>query len=56
MLKEYDFTNGTRGKYAKAYKNGIKIDKQDKTSKKFFSVLLTQYQILDIIDKKIKII
>jgi len=29
MLEEYDFSNGIRGKYAKAYKEGVNIAKKD---------------------------
>jgi len=37
MLKEYDFSNGVRGKYAKAYKEGVNIVKLDTDVMKFFS-------------------
>jgi len=37
MLKEYDFSNGVRGKYAKAYKEGVNIVKLDADVMKFFS-------------------
>jgi len=37
MLKEYDFSNGVRGKYAKAYKEGVNIVKLDIDVMKFFS-------------------
>jgi hypothetical protein len=36
MLDEYDFSNGIRGKYAKAYKEGVNIIKLDQDVKKFF--------------------
>jgi hypothetical protein len=29
MLEEYDFSNGIRGKYAQAYKEGVNIVKID---------------------------
>ncbi len=29
MLEEYDFSNGVRGKYAQAYKEGVNIVKLD---------------------------
>lgn len=36
MLDEYDFTGGIRGKYAKAYAEGVNIVKIDKdVSEKF---------------------
>ena len=37
MLEEYDFSNGIRGKYAQAYKEGVNIVKLDKDVVKFFS-------------------
>ena len=36
MLEEYDFSNGIRGKYAKAYKEGVNIVKLDRDVMKFF--------------------
>ena len=36
MLKEYDVSNGIRGKYAQAYKEGVNIVKQDTDVMKFF--------------------
>jgi len=36
MLEEYDFSNGVRGKYAKAYQDGVNIIKLDKDISKFF--------------------
>jgi len=36
MLEEYDFSNGIRGKYAKAYKEGVNIVKIDSDVMKFF--------------------
>jgi len=36
MLEEYDFSNGVRGKYAKAYKEGVNIVKLDSDVMKFF--------------------
>ncbi|HHB95069.1 MAG TPA: hypothetical protein ENK88_07985 [Campylobacterales bacterium] len=36
MLEEYDFSNGVRGKYAKAYKEGVNIVKLDTDVMKFF--------------------
>jgi len=36
MLEEYDFSNGIRGKYAKAYKEGLNIVKLDTDVIKFF--------------------
>ena len=36
MLDEYGFSNGVRGKYAKAYKEGVNIIKLDKDISKFF--------------------
>jgi len=36
MLEEYDFSNGIRGKYAKAYKEGVNIVKLDNDVMKFF--------------------
>jgi len=36
MLDEYDFSNGVRGKYATAYKNGANVIKLDKDISKFF--------------------
>ena len=36
MLEEYDFTNGIRGKYAKAYQEGTNIVKIDKQLLEFF--------------------
>jgi len=36
MLKEYDFSNGVRGKYAKAYKESVNIVKLDSDVMKFF--------------------
>ncbi|MCF6244846.1 MAG: hypothetical protein L3J43_07385 [Sulfurovum sp.] len=36
MLEEYDFSNGVRGKYAKAYQDGVNIVKLDKDISKFF--------------------
>jgi len=53
ILKEFNFTKGIRGKYAQAYKEGVKIIKLDTVKMKFFldakavnkrrSLLLTQY-------------
>jgi len=37
MLKEYDFSNGVRGEYAKSYKEGVNIVKLDTNVMKFFS-------------------
>ena len=36
MLKEYDFSNGIRGKYAKEYKDGVNIIKLDDDVRKIF--------------------
>jgi len=36
MLKEYDFSGGIRGKYAKQYKEGVNIVKIDSDVLKFF--------------------
>jgi len=36
MLDEYDFSNGVRGKYANAYKEGVNVIKLDKDISKFF--------------------
>ena len=36
MLDEYDFSNGVRGKYAKAYTEGVNVIKLDKDISKFF--------------------
>ncbi len=36
MLEEYNFSNGIRGKYAKAYKEGVNIVKLDNDVMKFF--------------------
>ena len=36
MLEEYDFSNGIRGKYAKAYKEGVNIVKLDSYISKYF--------------------
>ncbi len=36
MLKEYDFSNGIRGKYAKAYAEGVNIVKIDKDVMDYF--------------------
>ena len=36
MLEEYDFSNGIRGKYAHAYKEGVNIVKLDTDVMKFF--------------------
>jgi len=36
ILEEYDFSNGTRGKYAKEYKEGVNIIKLDKDVRKIF--------------------
>ena len=36
MLEEYDFSKGIRGKYAKAYNDGINIVKLDNDIRKFF--------------------
>ncbi|MEA3433654.1 MAG: hypothetical protein U9R13_03665 [Campylobacterota bacterium] len=36
MLEEYDFSNGIRGKYAKAYKESNNIIKLDKDISKVF--------------------
>lgn len=36
MLEEYDFSNGVRGKYAEAYKEGANIVKLDTDVMKFF--------------------
>ena len=38
MLEEYDFSKGTRGKYAKAYKDGVNIVKIDSDVMKFFLI------------------
>ncbi len=37
MLEEYDFSNGIRGKYAQAYKEGVTIVKLDTNAIKFVS-------------------
>lgn len=36
MKKEYDFTNGIRGKYAKRYQEGVNIVKLDEDVTKVF--------------------
>ena len=36
MLDEYNFSNGIRGKYAQAYKEGVNIVKLDTDVMKFF--------------------
>ena len=36
MLEEYNFNNGVRGKYAKAYKEGVNIVKLNSDVMKFF--------------------
>ncbi len=36
MLEEYDFSKGVRGKYAKAYKEGVNVVKLDSDISKFF--------------------
>jgi Zn/Cd-binding protein ZinT len=36
ILEEYDFSNGIRGKYAQAYKEGVNIVKIDNDVMKFF--------------------
>ena len=36
MLEEYDFSNGVRGKYAQAYKEGVNIVRLDSDVMKFF--------------------
>jgi Zn/Cd-binding protein ZinT len=36
ILEEYKFRNGVRGKYAKAYKEGVNIVKLDDDVMKFF--------------------
>ncbi len=36
MLDEYDFSNGTRGKYTKQYNSGINIIKLDSDVRKVF--------------------
>ncbi len=36
MLEDYDFSNGIRGKYAEAYKEGVNIIKLDTDVMKFF--------------------
>ena len=36
MLEEYDFSKGIRGKYTKAYNDGVNIIKLDKDITKFF--------------------
>ncbi len=36
MLEEYDFSKGVRGKYAKAYQEGVNIVKLDSDVTKFF--------------------
>ena len=36
MLDEYDFSDGIRGKYTKAYKEGVNIVKLDQDVKRFF--------------------
>jgi len=36
MLDEYDFSNGVRGKYSKAYQEGVNIVRLDQDVKKFF--------------------
>ena len=36
MLEEYDFSNGVRGKYVQAYKEGVNIVKLDTDVMKFF--------------------
>jgi len=36
MLDEYDFSNGIRGKYAKAYTEGVNIVKLDRDVMDFF--------------------
>ncbi len=36
MLEEYDFSNGVRGKYTQAYKEGVNIVKLDTDVMKFF--------------------
>ena len=36
MLEEYDFSNGTRGKYTQQYNDGVNIIKLDQDVKKIF--------------------
>jgi len=36
MLKEYDFSNGIRGKYTEQYNDGVNIIKLDKDVRKIF--------------------
>ncbi len=36
MLEEYDFSKGVRGKYAKAYKEGVNVVKLDSDISEFF--------------------
>jgi len=36
MLEEYDFSKDVRGKYAKAYKEGVNVVKLDSDISKFF--------------------
>ena len=36
MLEEYDLSNGIRGKYIQAYKEGVNIIKLDSDVMKFF--------------------
>jgi len=38
ILEEYDFNNGARGKYTKAYKERINIVKLDSDVMKFFPI------------------
>jgi len=45
MLKEYDFSNGLRGKYAKAYTEGVNIVKLDTNIMKFFPKCLVFFEL-----------
>ncbi|PHS38710.1 MAG: hypothetical protein COB07_07745 [Sulfurovum sp.] len=54
MLEEYDFSNGVRGKYVKAYKEGVNVIKLDKDISKFFPDAKSVNEALRMLIKLVK--
>jgi len=44
MLEEYNFSNGIRGKYVQAYKEGVNIVKIDNNTSKFVEAIKELFQ------------
>ena len=54
MLEEYDFSNGIRGKYTKAYNDGVNIVKLDSDITKLFPDAKSVNEALSTLIKLVK--